>query len=339
MTMAIDPREEMEKKTGPVVAMLKEIEIRNGELNRMYHATIDGGQRLRAALVMLGCEAVGGESERAVAGAAAIELMHKFTLVHDDLIDQEDYRRGRRSFYDVFGSKYAIIMGDFLISMSFRMLKNLLTDHAPRTVLECSRILSDCLNDLCMGELKDCLFEDRVNVTIEQYIQMVEGKTASLMENALKIGTVLGEGDGHKVEKLSDFGRHFGVAFQIQNDINNLVGLEEKTGRKRGFDVYKKKKTPMVIWTLHHGSANDKRRLLRAFTKNEYSRTAVDPIIKMLEENGSMEYAMGMVKDYIGKAKNSIQSLKESRPKEILLGMTDYMETDTYWKVHSKNGN
>jgi geranylgeranyl diphosphate synthase type I len=303
-------------------------------MDEMYHYAIQGGRRLRASLVSFGHEAVGGSSDVSPA-AAAIELMHKFTLVHDDLIDHEDRRRGRRCFHEVFGSKNAIIMGDFLISMSFNVLSRLKPAFNPKQVLYCYNILSDTLNSLCVGEVKDCLFEDRMNVTMPQYLQMIEEKTASLMRNGLRMGAVLGDASEKELQLLSDYGRYLGIEFQIQNDINNLLSIEEEVGRRKGFDIYKKKKTPMVIRTLEKGSIKEGRTILQIFSKKEYSKTDIDTAIDIFKENGSLDYSKSLVHEYAEKARETLVELGNSKAKDILISLADYIEKDTYWKPNS----
>jgi geranylgeranyl diphosphate synthase type I len=331
LVMDKELKNELRIRSSAPVAILDQIRLEDARMDEMYHYAIQGGRRLRASLVSLGNDAVGASLDTSSA-AAAIELMHKFTLVHDDLIDLEDHRRGRRCFHEVFGSKNAIIMGDFLISLSFNVLSRLRPAFKPKPILSCYNILSETLNSLCVGEVKDCLFEDRTNVTMPQYLQMIEEKTASLMRNGLRMGAVLGDANEKELQLLSDYGRYLGIEFQIQNDINNLLSVEEEAGRKKGFDIYKKKKTPMVIRTMEKGSSREKRTILQIFSKKEYSKTDIDTAIDIFKDNGALKYSVGLVHEYADNARKSLANLEKSEAKDILIHLADYIEKDSYWK-------
>jgi len=324
-------KKELLQYSSLVSQYLQALEFNEPKINQMYQYAIHGGRRLRPTLVLLSAEVVGGNPHDVVCAAAAIELMHKFTLVHDDIIDKDEFRRNKKTFHAMFGTEYGIIIGDLLISLSFDVLSQLHATHDSDRVLQCYKVLSQNLKSLCMGEIYDCLFEEKNNITWEKYIELVDRKTSSLLEKSLRLGAILGGGSKSEIDILVNYGRDLGIAFQIKNDINNVLDIEEKIGRHKGFDVLQRKKTCLVVKTIEMGRQEDQGILNCFASKQKYSEDSINQIIAMFEKNGAIEFCQAMANEHVNKAKNSLKGVKESQAKEILLQLASYIQSDDYW--------
>jgi geranylgeranyl diphosphate synthase, type I len=305
----------------------------NQNIAAMFDYASTPGHKLRSGLVFLAAEAVGGEESKVLPAAAAVELLHKSTLIHDDIVDNDYYRRGMPAFHSKFGEDMGIVFGDFICAASFQLLKRLEGDFDRKTLVRCFGAFSSVFRDVYYGQLQDLQFEEKFDISEAEYMQMVGNKTGRLMNGALQIGAILGNGSDGEISKLSDFGYNFGIAFQIRNDINNLT-LEKELRKDGGSDIRARKRTLMVIKTLN---SQDKQKLMVIFGKNEIGEEDVNSVIELFNRNGSIKYAFLILKQHAKKAKDSLDNLPETRAKESLLSLVDYIETDTYWKTHSRN--
>jgi len=191
------------------------------------HLCLAGGKMVRPLLCMISCEAAGGKRMAAAKTAAAIELIHTFTLIHDDIMDEDDMRRGQPSVHKLYGIPTAILAGDLLFSKAFEICDR-------RTF----RLLARATGEICEGQELDISFEKRTDVTEDEYMEMIRKKTAVLLEAACEAGAVVGDGTCEEIETLASFGLFIGIAFQIQDDILGVTADEEKILRmdKRTID-------------------------------------------------------------------------------------------------------
>lgn len=332
------PREYLRKRWRELYEnYLSNVRFECKRIGELFRYGTESGHKLRSGLVIIGCEAVGGDYKKVWPAAAAVEVLHKSTLIHDDLVDEDKARRGLRTFHRKYGKNVAIIGGDLISATAFKLLNDLEKDFDESTVLKCYELLSDTYRKIYQGQIMDLLFEERDNVTEKECIDMIKHKTAAIMESALKIGAILGGGSKDEVEMLSALGRHFGLAFQIQNDVNNLL-IEDEVGRKRGSDIHQGKRTYVIVMALQNGLDHERGILLSALNKKKCSDKEVHEIIEMLKKRGSIDNAMSIAKEYANKAKNDIKNLKESNTKKLLLKLVDYIVSKTYWKLHANNG-
>ena len=322
--------EDLLRYSNLAIQYLQAMKFDDYKINQMYHYAIDGGKRLRPALVSLSSEVVGGNPENIFYAAAATELMHKFTLIHDDIIDEDEFRRNRKAFHAMFGTEYGILMGDFLVSLSFDVLSQLYETHTTDNVIQCYKLLSQSAKIVCLGQVLDCLFEELSSVSWERYIEMISKKSSSLLEKSLQIGAILGSGSKSEINLLADYGRNLGIAFQLRNDIDNVINFEE-AGQKKSSDILKRKKTCLVLKTIEIGRHTDQELLLWFASKQNYSKDDMNQIIAMFEENGSISDCQDIAKKYANKAKRSLEGLRESKAKEILLQLAFYVESDDHW--------
>ena len=215
-----------------------------------------GGKRLRPLILILAAECVGGESERALPAAAAVEFIHNFSLIHDDIEDRDEFRHGQETAWKKFGVEKAINAGDALFSLAFLCLAQ--QKGAGEEILELIRILSSTCAMLTGGQDMDLEFETRQDISIDAYMTMVRGKTASLFEACCEMGALIGGGTKEQQAALSVMGNRLGLAFQIRDDWLGLWGDPVKTGKKAGNDLITGKKTLPILFAiqkqpeLHH---------------------------------------------------------------------------------------
>ncbi|HID25250.1 MAG TPA: polyprenyl synthetase family protein, partial [Thermoplasmata archaeon] len=207
-----------------------------------------GGKRLRPLLTLLSAEAVDGEGSKALPFGLAVEIVHNFTLVHDDIMDKSRLRRGSEAVHIRFGEPTAILAGDLLFAKAFEILQQVDTD--PLTFKELNRLVIGCVERICEGQQLDMDFERQKMVTEKEYMDMIEKKTASLFSCATKGGAIIGGGNKEETDALAAYGRFFGLSFQIWDDYLDLCGKQQEIGKVIGNDIRDGKKTLIVTHAL-----------------------------------------------------------------------------------------
>ncbi|SNQ59112.1 polyprenyl synthetase family protein [Candidatus Methanoperedens nitratireducens] len=283
----------------------------------MRHLLDAGGKRLRPAAMLLATEAVGGTVENILPAAVALELIHNFTLIHDDIMDDADIRRGLPTVHKNWGVSGAIIAGDALYSKAIEIL--LYAKSEPSYIIESIDLLSKTCMDVCEGQWMDINFQSRKDVTEEEYICMVERKTALLFAAALKIGAILSGANKDISQALWNFGRLAGIGFQIYDDVIDLITPEEILGKARGGDIMEGKSTLIVIHALSKGVA------IEALGKSNATPNEVLAALTALQESGSIDYAMNKAMSFVEKGKSALRVLHDSEAKKTLIGLADYM--------------
>jgi geranylgeranyl diphosphate synthase type I len=210
--------------------------------------SIRGGKRLRPLVLLLSVSSVGGDYQKALPAAAAVEFIHNFSLIHDDIEDHDDYRHGKETVWKKYGVEKAINAGDALFSLAFLCLGQMECGYGGTNDL--LRILSSTCAMLTGGQDMDLEFERGIEVSLDDYLRMIQGKTASLFEACCRMGAIIGGGDQEEQIALSNFGRLLGLAFQIRDDWLGLWGEPEKTGKKEANDLISEKKTFPILYTL-----------------------------------------------------------------------------------------
>ena len=186
-----------------------------------------GGKKFRSALTLLSCQAVGGKPEKALKAAAAIELTHTFSLIHDDIMDNDDTRRGKPAVHKVWGEPLAILAGDSLFAKSFELLSQSAEDNiAYERVVDALQVLTNSCINICEGQALDMAFEDTFNVTKDEYMNMIYKKTGDLITASTTIGAIMGGASSNEIQALRTYGKQIGLAFQIQDDYIDLTGDE-----------------------------------------------------------------------------------------------------------------
>jgi geranylgeranyl diphosphate synthase type II len=211
-----------------------------------------GGKRMRPVLVMLGCDFFGGATDNAIHSAIATELFHNFTLVHDDIMDKAPLRRGKPTVHEKWDDNIAILSGDAMMVRAYQELCKTESSFLVKLL----EIFSDTAAKVCEGQQLDMNYEKLNKVSIPSYIKMIELKTAVLLGGALKMGAVIGGAMEEDAQRLYDFGKHIGIAFQLQDDILDVYADAEKFGKQKGGDIIANKKTYLLLKALEMAENN-----------------------------------------------------------------------------------
>jgi geranylgeranyl diphosphate synthase type II len=211
-----------------------------------------GGKRMRPVLVLMACDFFDGDVEKAIHPALAIELFHNFTLVHDDIMDKAPLRRGKPTVHEKWNDNIAILSGDAMMVRAYQEICK--TEHPELNKL--LAIFSDTAAKVCEGQQLDMNYERVSKVSIMNYIKMIELKTAVLLGGALKIGAIIGGAREEDAQRLYDFGKHIGIAFQLQDDILDVYADADKFGKQKGGDIIANKKTYLLLKAMEMAATN-----------------------------------------------------------------------------------
>jgi len=277
-----------------------------------------GGKRLRPLLVLLSAKAVGGKFKDAYNAAAAVEMLHNFTLVHDDIMDNADKRRGRLTLHKKYDHNTAILAGDSLLSIAYEFLLKDCNGNAKKVISS----FTQGLIEVCEGQSLDTDFELRKNVSLSEYIVMIKKKTAAMAEMCCRIGALLGGGSKTQVNALGNYGLNLGIAFQIQDDLLDIIADEKEFGKNIGGDLVEGKKTFLFLEALEKSKGEDRKKLLKVIEKKGIRRNQVSGYKMIYEKLGVLDDARREIKGYTQKALRSINSLNEEN-KEIFKWLAD----------------
>lgn len=227
------------------------------EPQRLYEPIIysmsGGGKRLRPVLLLLCCEAFGGDVQEALPAASAVEMFHNFTLLHDDIMDNAAVRRGKPSVQARWGENVAILSGDTMMIYAYRLLGGV-----PREKLAAvMEVFTPMALQVCEGQQYDMDFEEQQKVSVAEYMQMIELKTAALLAGSARMGAILGGASGGDCHKIYNFAQELGVAFQLQDDLLDSYG-DERLGKKIGGDILEGKKTCLMLTAMSRASEQDR---------------------------------------------------------------------------------
>ncbi len=271
--------------------------------------TLNSGKFLRATLCLLAAVSTGTDYRKALPIAASIELTHNFSLIHDDIQDGDRTRRHRPTVWSVWGKSQAINAGTAMkVLANLSVLRLEQQDVSAKKQLDVLQILDESCLKMLEGQFLDISFEEKEAVSIEQYLDMIDKKTASLIEGALQIGAVL-QVDRQDLAPFKEFGHFLGLAFQIRDDILGIWGNIDKTGKPKANDIRKKKKTLPIVYSLSKSEGRKKDELKELYCQNKIDELSVQRILSQLEDLGSYDYCEGLCKKYYDQAMNAIKNL------------------------------
>ena len=281
------------------------------------------GKRIRPLMVLLtvaACKDIDNEKWlRAAPAAAAVELVHNFSLVHDDIQDNSEKRRGRTTAWKIWGAPMAINIGDALFVMSNQAIMDLSEHYPAETVVKAATVLHNTCLDLTRGQFLDMSYERRNNLGVEDYWPMVAGKTAALLSACCHIGSILGGADESRQDAYRSFGHAVGIAFQVQDDILGIWGDEAITGKSAASDLLEGKKSLPVLHGLSKGG-----KFAERWAKGPIQPEEVEELAQLLANEGSYEYTHGMSRQMTTLA---LDSLREADPQgeagEALMGLAN----------------
>ena len=272
-----------------------------------------GGKRMRPALVLLAAGAMGYEGRHHHDLAAVVEFIHTATLLHDDVVDESDLRRGCNTANAIFGNAASVLVGDFLYSRAFQMMVVVDDMHV-------MRVLSDATNVIAEGEVLQLMNCHDADVDEQRYLQVIRYKTAKLFEAAAQLGAILG-GAGPEVERaLADYGMHLGTAFQLVDDVLDYSGLEVDTGKHLGDDLAEGKPTLPLIHVLQNGTPDQSACVRRAIEKG--GRDDFPAVLAAIQSSGALVHVRRQAMREAELARAAISNLKDTSYREALLQLT-----------------
>jgi len=282
-----------------------------------------GGKRMRPSMVVAACGAVGGSRDRAVPLAVAIEYLHNFSLIHDDLMDGDEKRRGMTTSHVKYGMPTAILAGDALFAKAFDIISGL--DVPDGTLRKILKVVSTAVWDLARGQQMDINNENGEAVSMDDYIETIRLKTSVLFAAGAAGGALVGNADDRTVESVREYAMSLGVAFQMFDDILGIVGDPAITGKSSGNDIRKGKSTVIVCHALENIKDESEMKMFRSILgKLDASESEIDLVRDILKRTGSIDYAVKMAERYTNDAISKLDCLEQSDEKDFMIALARY---------------
>ena len=276
-----------------------------------------GGKRIRSLLVLMSADLFGNKYKEAVSAALAIEIFHNFTLVHDDIMDSAELRRGSATVHNKWNINTGIISGDVMLIKAYQALE----EYKNPLFSKLTKLLNKTALEVCEGQQYDIDFEEKEDINQNNYLEMIRLKTAVLIGCALKMGALIADASEDDLEAIYEFGELLGIAFQIQDDYLDVYGDSISFGKKIGGDIIENKKTILFHHAMSNGSINEKKELLKWYGKktvNEIGNKKIDVVKSIFDKTNAREACMKLVNDYTIKAFNKLSHLGISQEAKTL---------------------
>ncbi|MFZ0390288.1 MAG: polyprenyl synthetase family protein [Calditrichia bacterium] len=290
----------------------------------IYYFLETPGKKVRPLLTVLSCQAVGGNVSQALPAAVGIELLHDFTLIHDDIMDRDDLRRGRLTIHRRWDEGTAILVGDALVGMAYISMLRTDSRHQSRVLPH----FSQALIKVCEGQALDKEFENRSEVSVDDYLDMIGKKTAWLFKLSCQIGAVLGGGTSRQVEALQQFGHHLGIGFQIQDDLLDYVADETKLGKKVGSDLKMDKKTYVALCYNEHLAAHPELQNKYPSRMNQFK--TLDLLGQAIDELDIAGHTRRLAESHFEKALNYLAEVQPLTAENDLYQIVRFLQTRQY---------
>ena len=280
------------------------------------HLIVNGGKRLRPYMVIRSCQILGGKSSTAMIAASAVEMVHNFTLVHDDIMDNDEMRHGVPTVHKKFGMPIAILAGDVLFSKAFQIIsESKLSPNANTHLI--SRLAKACV-DVCEGQLLDIKMADEKRIPTEaEYITMIGKKTAALFDVSCAMGAICATNKPKDISNLSDFGRNLGIAFQITDDLIGVMGDPKVTKKPVGNDLREGKKSLPILMAIKLAKGNEKKIILKAFGNSKISKKDLNKAVEVIRSLGIEEKVRNQALKYAEKSEKSLIKYKGTAKIEL----------------------
>ncbi|MFW9325670.1 octaprenyl diphosphate synthase [Glaesserella parasuis] len=289
-------------------------------INQLGHYIISGGgKRIRPLIAVLAANAVGYKGQEHITCAAFVEFIHTATLLHDDVVDESDMRRGRETANARFGNAASVLVGDFIYTRAFQMMASLRS-------LDVLQVMSDATNVIAEGEVQQLMNVNDPDTTEANYMQVIYSKTARLFEAASQCSAIVSGADQATVIAMRDYGRYLGTAFQLVDDILDYSANAEQLGKNIGDDLAEGKPTLPLLHAMRSGNPQQAA-LIREAIEQGGKREALDEILAVMAEHKSLDYTMERAKQEAQKAVDALAILPESEYKQALISLA-YLSVD-----------
>ncbi len=285
------------------------------------HIFGSGGKRLRPLLVLLSCKHYNIEDEIIYELAAAIEYIHTATLLHDDVVDNSELRRGRKTANVLWGNQASILMGDYLFAKSFILM-------VKSNNLKILELISNVTGLLAQGEIFELVKTGDINITTQEYFEIIEEKTAYLISAASQIGPIMADASEDELNSFKNYGKNIGIAFQLVDDALDYTSSDKEFGKKIGNDIKEGKVTLPLIIALKNSTKKD--RIIELFYKDELNSQEIDEIRNLVIESNGIDETMRKAKEFALKGKLALEKIDNSPYKELMLKLADFIVERRY---------
>ncbi len=320
-------KEKLAIKAKPINKALEEyLKIR--EPKKLYkasaHIPLAGGKRLRPVMAMITCDMVGGNSEKAIPFAAALETIHNFTLVHDDVMDDDDLRHGVDACHTVYGLSTAILAGDTLFAYAFEMITDCDVEDSVKADLV--KNVAYVVRKIAEGQQMDINFEEEETVDAKEYLEMIRLKTSILFGAAAYGGAKIGGTTEEEARELEMMATNVGLGFQIWDDYLDATASEKVLGKPSGSDIRQGKRTLLVIEALSRASSNGRERLIEILDSKNTDKD-IEEAVKIMEKCGALDECHKQANGYLEGARKTLSKYPESEARQLFEELLEYMVT------------
>ena len=284
-----------------------------------FYIISGGGKRIRPLITVLAARALGYQGSKQITTAAFIEFVHTATLLHDDVVDESDMRRGRETANAAFGNAASVLVGDYIYTRSFQMMTSV-------DSLEVLKVMSAATNALAEGEVQQLMNVNDPNTTEESYMRVIYNKTARLFEAATQCVAIVANADEEIETALKNYGCYLGTAFQLVDDILDYSANALALGKNVGDDYVEGKPTMPLLHSMHHGN-EEQANLIHQAIENGGNREDIDQVLSIMAEHKSLDYTMEKAKSEAQKAVDALAVLPESEYKQALISLA-YLSVD-----------
>ena len=275
-----------------------------------------GGKRLRPVLTLMTTDIFNESYEKSLDAALAIEVFHNFSLIHDDIMDDAPLRRGQQTVHEKWDLNTGILSGDAMLILAYQLFEN----YEGHTFKALAKLFSKTAIEVCEGQQYDIDFESRNDVTIPEYLKMIEYKTAVLVGAAMKMGAIVANASVEDQDKIYDFGKNLGIAFQLQDDYLDAFGNSETFGKQVGGDIIENKKTYLFLKALELSETEQRDQLLKFYTNDASNiEDKISNVKQIFNESGASSETNIIIENYTEKAFNILDSINVSSEKKELL--------------------
>lgn len=275
-----------------------------------------GGKKLRPVLTLMATEVFDVDCQKALAAATAVEVFHNFSLIHDDIMDDAPLRRGNETVHEKWNINTGILSGDAMLILAYQYFEA----YEPKIFQELAKLFSKTALEVCEGQQYDVDFETRDDVTIPEYLKMIEYKTAVLVAAAMKMGAIVAETTEENKNLIYDFGLNLGLAFQLQDDYLDAFGNPETFGKQVGGDIIENKKTYLYLKAMEFASANEKEQLLHLFSFQSTENTdKINSVKGIFNQTGASGATQKAIESFTFKALETLAKMNIGNDKKAIL--------------------
>lgn len=275
-----------------------------------------GGKRMRPVLTLMATEVFDTDSKKAIPAATAIEIFHNFSLVHDDIMDDAPLRRGHETVHEKWNVNTAILSGDAMLILAYQHFE----EYEPAVFRDLAKLFSKTALEVCEGQQYDVDFETREDVTIPEYLKMIEYKTAVLVAAAMKMGAIVAETSTENADLIYDFGLNLGLAFQLQDDYLDAFGNPETFGKQVGGDIIENKKTYLYLKAIEFAKSEEKDQLLHLFSIQPNDNSdKIESVKEIFNTTGASDATKKAIEEYTFKAFETLEKMNITADKKALL--------------------